>query len=268
MRKHFLTRAFAVLLITLAATTARAEFNLNPDVSVKLILLEKQRSGDSKRHSRINYKVDEDVTDKNGIILIRKGTPAYGTVLNSRRAGMLGRRGSLDISVDYTTAVDGQKVNLRSSKEKLGSGNKGLITAGALLVAWPLAFCKGSNVTIDAGTTFVAYVNDSIEVKTQENSRTMTNDATDQTAIADKIIVMKNGDRVTGSIVSMNDGIYKIRNTLGELNIAEKEIENIQTLELQVEATATSSAACRSSGDELQKRLEALRNRKQKEKKS
>lgn len=264
MRNNFLNRAVALLLFTLAAITARAEFNLNPDVSVKLILLEKQRSGDSKRHSRVNYKVDEDVTDKNGNILIRKGTPAYGTVLNSRRAGMLGRRGSLDVSVDYTTAVDGQKVNLRSSKEKLGSGNKGLITAGALLVAWPLAFCKGSNVTIDAGTTFVAYVNDSVNVKTPESAQTGLEEKNDQPVASDKIIILKNGDRITGSILSMNGGVYKIRTPLGELNVAEKEVENIQT----IEATAKPEKATEAGKSELQKRLDALKNRKQQEKKS
>ncbi len=264
MRNHFLNRAVALLLFTLAAITARAEFNLNPDVSVKLILLEKQRSGDSKRHSRVNYKVDEDVTDKNGNILIRKGTPAYGTVLNSRRAGMLGRRGSLDISVDYTTAIDGQKVNLRASKEKLGSGNKGLITAGALLVAWPLAFCKGSNVTIDSGTTFVAYVNDSVDVKITNNTDSTATEEPGQSIAPDKIIVMKNGDRVTGNILSMNAGVYKIKTTLGELNIAEKEIENIQA----IEAPAEANKGEKTGTSELQKRLDALKNKKQQEKKS
>lgn len=264
MRNNFLNRAVALLLFTLAAITARAEFNLNPDVSVKLILLEKQRSGDSKRHSRVNYKVDEDVTDKNGNILIRKGTPAYGTVLNSRRAGMLGRRGSLDVSVDYTTAVDGQKVNLRSSKEKLGSGNKGLITAGALLVAWPLAFCKGSNVTIDAGTTFVAYVNDSVDVKIPERTQTGVDEKNDQPVAPDKIVILKNGDRITGSILSMNGGIYKIRTPLGELNVAEKEVENIQT----IETPAETGKAAETGKSELQKRLDALKNKKQQEKKS
>ncbi len=264
MRNHFFYRAVALLLFTLAAISARAEFNLNPDVSVKLILLEKQRSGDSKRHSRINYKVDEDVTDKNGNILIRKGTPAYGTVLNSRRAGMLGRRGSLDISVDYTTAVDGQKVNLRSSKEKLGSGNKGLITAGALLVAWPLAFCKGSNVTIDAGTTFVAYVNDSVNVKTPESAQTGIEEKNDQPFVSDKIIILKNGDRITGSILSMNGSVYKIRTPLGELNIAEKEIDNIQA----IAAPADTDPTMQTDKSELQKRLDALKNKKLQEKKS
>ncbi len=264
MRKHFLSRVLALLFFAMAATTASAEFNLNPDVSVKLILLEKQRSGDSKKNARVNFKVDEDVTDTNGHILIRKGTSAFGTVLNSRRAGMLGRRGSLDISVDYTTATDGQKVNLRSSKEKLGSGNKGLITAGALLVAWPLAFCKGSNVSIDAGTTFVAYINDSVNVKTDDSSKTSDSESPDETTGPDKVIILKNGDRVTGNMVSMNGGIYKIKTNLGELKIAENEVENIQTIAKPAETVTPAQPGT----SELQKRLDALKNRKQKEKKS
>ena len=252
-------------LCTIAGIVSANEFNLNPEISVKLILLEKQRSGDSKRYSRVNYKVDEDVTDKEGNILIRKGTPAYGTVLSSRRSGMLGRRGILDISVDYTTAVDGQKVNLRANKARSGSGNKGLITAGALLVAWPLAFCKGSNVSIDAGTTFVAYVNDSLNVRT-----TSADNSADETT-ADKasepvsqIITLKNGDRISGNVTGLNSGIYSIKTPLGSLKIAEKDISGIQNID---EPEKSQKPGESQGASELQKRLGALKTKKNQEKK-
>jgi len=252
-------------LCTIAGMLSANEFNLNPEISVKLILLEKQRSGDSKRYSRVNYKVDEDVTDKNGNILIRKGTPAYGTVLSSRRSGMLGRRGILDISVDYTTAVDGQKVNLRANKSRSGSGNKGLITAGALLVAWPLAFCKGSNVSIDAGTTFVAYVNDSLNVKTTQAEtsvdETSTENRSDSVA---QIITLKNGDRISGNVTGLNSGIYSIKTPLGSLKIAEKDISGIQNID---EPEKSQKPVESQGASELQKRLDALKTKKNQEKK-
>lgn len=265
MKIHFLHRTIlAYIIIALATATAGAEFNMNPEISVKLLLLEKQRSGDSKKNSRVNYKVDEDVVDKDGKVMIKKGTSAYGSVLNSRRAGMLGRRGSLDISVDYTTAVDGQKITLRASKEKRGGGSRGLITAGALLVAWPLLFCKGSNVSIDAGTTFVAYVNDSLNINTGNSSAPPDDSNNDsETTSAAKLITLKNGDRISGNIISLNNGNYSIKTSLGNLNVAEKEIANIQTIEDKSEP----ESLVKQSGGELQKRLEDLKSKKQQERK-
>lgn len=262
---RLLKPALLFALCTIACMASANEFNLNPEISVKLILLEKQRSGDSKRYSRVNYKVDEDVTDKNGNILIRKGTPAYGTVLSSRRSGMLGRRGILDISVDYTTAVDGQKVNLRANKARSGSGNKGLITAGALLVAWPLAFCKGSNVSIDAGTTFVAYVNDSLNVKTatEENSAIETTTEKNSDPVS-QIITLKNGDRISGNVTGLNSGIYSIKTSLGSLKIAEKDISGIQNI---TEPEMSQKPGESQGRSELQKRLDALKTKKNQEKK-
>lgn len=237
-------------------------FNLTPDASIKLLLLDKLRSGDSKKNEQVNYKVDEDVFDKEGNMLIRKGTPAYGTVLTSRRAGMLGRRGSLDISVDYTTAVDGQRVNLRASKEKRGGGDKGLITAGALLVAWPLAFFKGSNVSIDAGTTFVAYVKDSLKIETgKDNNKDSKSSSTDvgPAAPASKLITMKNGDRISGQISSLNNGVYVVKTSMGELAIKESEIATIESTDNGSEETPKAEP---SASSELAKKLEALKNKR------
>lgn len=245
------------LCITASIISAQSESNLTPDMSVKLILVDKCRSGDSKKNDRVNYRVDEDVLDQNGQILIRKGTPAYGTVLNSRRAGMLGRRGTLDISVDFTTAVDGQKVGLRAGKTKTGSGNKGLITAGALLVAWPLAFCRGSNVSIDSGTTFIAYINDNLSIKTAskaEKGSVLENTEAEQ---PEKLLILKNGDRISGKLLSLNNGIYEVKTSLGNISVNENKIERIENIKQNEKSEKTATAS-----SELEKRLEAIKNRK------
>ncbi|NCB39937.1 MAG: hypothetical protein EOM80_14320 [Erysipelotrichia bacterium] len=268
IHKLLYTAIFTVTIILLASPVSIAspkpEFNLTPETAIKLILLDKMRSGDSKKNEQVNYKVDEDVLDQNNNILIRKGTPAYGTVLNSRRSGMLGRRGSLDISVEYTNAVDGQRVNLRANKERRGGGSKGLITAGALLVAWPLAFCKGSNVTIEAGTAMVAYVNDNLNIKTaqtdQSNNGIQVLDASEE-ASRQKVIITQSGDRISGQIQTMQNGVYTIKTLMGMLNIKETEIARIEAA-ADIE-TASQSATIKSNvRSELEKRLELLKKKK------
>ncbi|NLI79247.1 MAG: hypothetical protein GX442_22730 [Candidatus Riflebacteria bacterium] len=250
--------------------TAQAD-GLSPETSVKLVLLDRLRSGDCRKNDRVNFKIDEDVVDGAGTVLIRKGTPAFGTVLNSRRAGAWGRRGALDVSVDYTTAVDGQKVPLRANKSQRGGGSKGLMTAGALLVAWPLAFCKGSNVTIDAGTTFVAYVDANLRIGAANGPQTTQaapGNPGPSTAIAAgtvpagmKAITLRNGDRLTGKVLGLRLGVYEIETPMGVLKIKEKEVASIVAGPDGTSPSPATPANGKASDarTELQKRVEELR---------
>lgn len=260
----FLTIFFVLFFFSTSSFSAeKNDFNLTPDVSMKLILMDKLRSGDSKKNDRVNYKVDEDVLDKNGKVLIKKGTPAYGTVLNSRRSGMWGKRGALDVSVEYTSAIDGQRVALRANKEKRGGGSKSLMTAGAILVAWPLAFCKGSNVSIDPGTTFVAYVDDNLKIGIELNStieQNKDNENHAQTAVSDKLLVLNNGDRISGQILGLQNGIYSIKTKMGTFNVKENEIKTIETINNAVSPKDISPEKKEKS--ELEKKLDQIKNKK------
>lgn len=207
---------------------------LTTNDSVKLILLDRLRSGASRKGDRVNFKVDEDVYDNSKNLVIAKGTEAFGTIMNSRPSGAWGRRGALDVSVDYTFAVDGQKVPLRAQKNRVGGGNKGLMTAGAILVAWPLAFCRGSNVTLEAGTQIVAFVDDNIAVAMNgthsENGAPRAEPAVAESVVVPdghKLITLNNGDRFVGRITGMNSGAYTIETAHGSLKIKEEDIKSI-----------------------------------------
>ncbi len=234
--------------------------NITPETSLKLVLCERLKSGYVKPKERVHFRVDEDLLDPAGNVLIRKGTPAFGTVLNSRKAGILGRRGALDVSVDFTTAVDGQKIPLRASKAThRGGGDRGLTAAGAIFVAWPLAFCKGSNVTIDAGTSFFAFSDGYAKVTAGLTQGKMPGKADciegarDPAALGSasstpnhqngvgpvyeaspaalpaglRAITLQNGDRVTGRLLGMKNGVYEIQSSMGTLRIPEKEVRSI-----------------------------------------
>lgn len=258
-----------VLTIFPASARDLKDSNLTPEITLKLILVDKLRSGDSKRNDRVNYKVDEDIADQQGNILIKKGTPAYGTVINSRRNGMWGKRGALDVSVEYTTAIDGQRVPLRASKEKRGGGSQSLMTAGAILVAWPLAFCKGSNVSIEPGTTFVAYVDENLLVDSSRDNKSLDmNRSNGITEISgpEKSIVMINGDRLSGQILGLQNGVYSIKTRMGTLSIRENEIKTIESVTIQAvqnPGTASGSPAIRPQSD-LEKRIAELKSKKRK----
>jgi hypothetical protein len=259
MRKSvLLTLALLISSGSLFATGIK-NFNLNPDTSIKLLLLETLRSGRAQKGARINYRVDEDVLDANGNVLIKKGTPAYGTVLNSRASGAWGKRGALDISVDYTTAVDGQKVALRGSKETRGGGDKSLVVAGALLVAWPLMFCKGSNVTMESGTNLIVYVDDNLNI--DSSYRPLNREYSPQNngfPEADRNIVMKNGDQIPCNVIELKNGVYAVNTKNGVLNIKESDIQVIEFIDNQDTAVQNPETDKKSA---LRRKIEALRKK-------
>lgn len=228
---------FNLIAVTLFAQSQN-EYNLTQDTAIKLITVDRLKSGACRKKDRVRYNVDEDVLDSNGNILIKKGTPAYGEVLNSRGAGSWGRRGALDVSVEYTTAVDGQKVKLTASKGKRGGGKPGLVTAGVLLcpilVAIPLGFSRGSNVTIEPGTTFVAYIDDKLKINPQPlnnsqsiNQVSVINNEQSQQLNLNGQIKLKTGNFVSGKILSITNEYYVIETDLGVLQLDKSKVESV-----------------------------------------
>jgi hypothetical protein len=89
-------------------------------------------------------------------VLVMKGTPAVGVVTHAKKARAFGKPGKLEITITSTTAVDGQTVQLTSTKEH--RGKKG--------------FLHGRDIEIEQGTPFTAFVNQaaSVKLKSQENT--------------------------------------------------------------------------------------------------
>ena len=93
-----------------------------------------------------------------GVVVIEKGAPAWGKVIQAKPMKSFGRSGKLDFRIDYVKSVGGQNLNLRSTREIKGDdsyGKAGVVT----LLASPLGFLvKGNNVEIDAGAEYTIFV--------------------------------------------------------------------------------------------------------------
>ena len=114
----------------------------------------------------LNFKVVEDVKI-DGQVVIAKDTLVKGLVANAKKAGMMGRGGSLGIRVESTTTVDNQKLKLRSSKAREGDDKTGTTVALVVLFG-PLGFLKhGKNANIKPGTQIKVYTDEEkkVEVK-------------------------------------------------------------------------------------------------------
>lgn len=107
----------------------------------------------------LTFKVEEDVKI-DGQVVIAKDTLVKGVVAQAKKAGMMGKGGSLGIRVESTSTVDNQRLKLRSSKGKEGDDKTGTTVALVVLFG-PLGFLKhGKNAKIKPGTQIKVYTDE------------------------------------------------------------------------------------------------------------
>mgnify|MGYP006425552549 CR=1 FL=1 len=190
------------------------------DNSVQLVLLDDLRSGRAQKSSKVHFKVDEHVVDENGDILIKRGTPAFGKIVRSRKADVLGLRGVLEVELDHTFSVEGERVPLSGRKLKAGAKNKRLVHWGTWLVALPLAFVRGDNVVMDAGTKVIARIDENIQFTRNQQRPPARQGA--------QIFRLKSGHELQGRIVEVADGKFKVATSDGTLSVNQNEVLTIK----------------------------------------
>jgi len=131
---------------------------LKESTALMLTNEEKLVSGDTPEGSVVRFRVDRDVFDPNGLLLIRAGSTALGKAVKSSGSGMFGRAGELNLSLESATAVDGTTVPLRAVRNAEAGDNVGGVIVGALLLSVFFVFMSGDDVEIEPGTIFTAFV--------------------------------------------------------------------------------------------------------------
>ncbi|HEU4507862.1 MAG TPA: DUF2846 domain-containing protein, partial [Pyrinomonadaceae bacterium] len=111
---------------------------------------------DAKPDDQIHFTVAEDVII-NGQVIVRKGTPAVGSVVIPEKGGYLGKSGKLAILIESTTTSDGQQLRLRAVK----GGATDDKTASAMLPTTldpAVLFQNGRDPKIAVGRAVTVYV--------------------------------------------------------------------------------------------------------------
>jgi hypothetical protein len=154
------TTALVLLLVMLFTPNPSYadDIVIKKGTEVLLKVIEKLKSGEVKKGAIIEFLVEKAVTDENGFVLIRDDASAYGTVTKSRKAGMMGTSGELEIALEKVEAFNGKDIPLRGSQDDKGTSSTGAVVAGALLVSVFAVLFRGSNAVIPANTILRAYV--------------------------------------------------------------------------------------------------------------
>jgi hypothetical protein len=99
------------------------------------------------------------------VVVVKAGAKAVGTITHSKKAGMMGKAGELNMRLEYLLAGD-NRVKLRGSKGKEGQGKEGATVALTVLFG-PIGLIKhGKNVEIKSGTQLLAYLDENYVIPT------------------------------------------------------------------------------------------------------
>jgi hypothetical protein len=122
-------------------------------------------SADAHLNDQVDFDVLEEIKVSN-VLIIPKGSLAWGTVTEAQSKRRMARGGKLDLNIDAVRLADGEKAALRAVKDVKGGGHTGAMTAGIVatsLVLLPAApfflFMHGKDVTIPKGTEITAFIN-------------------------------------------------------------------------------------------------------------
>lgn len=155
--------AMAVIASLSAPTHAAVSVNHPQDEIVvtegtplNLITAKEIMTREAKPDDAIDFTVAEDLVI-NGQVIVRKGTPALGSVIIPEKGGYLGKSGKLAIHIDSTTTSDGKRLKLRAAKSRGGDDQ----TTSAMLptvIDPTVLFQHGREPKIAPGRVVTVYV--------------------------------------------------------------------------------------------------------------
>ncbi len=147
------------------ATRQSGTPRLEDGTPVKLRISRTISSESAQTDERVDFDVLEEVK-VGDLVVIPKGSIAWGSVTEAQAKRRMGRAGKLDINIDAVRLASGDKAALRGVKEVKGGGHTGAMTGAIVatsLVLWPAApfflFMHGKDITIPKGTELTVYIN-------------------------------------------------------------------------------------------------------------
>lgn len=162
-----------------------ASYTVEEGTPLRLRLDQTINSSKNKEGDRVDFKVIEDVMALDGkTVLIKAGTPAWGTIVEANKRGRIGGKGELALQVVGTKAVNGKVVPLRASITREGQSKIGTVVALSLFVSPLFLFMRGRDAKVLAGAEISAYVdrNTQVEIATSPPSDSPDNASVGTTA--------------------------------------------------------------------------------------
>lgn len=153
-----------VALLSIGVVAQDSKLVLQDGTPIRLRTAENLSSHDAVKGENVDFEVMEDIY-VNDVLVIKKGSFAIGTITEAEHKKTMGRQGKLDITIDYVHLLNGEKAQLRGTKQGSGGGHTGAMVGAIVvtsLIIWPAAplflFMHGKDINIAKGTPITAYV--------------------------------------------------------------------------------------------------------------
>ncbi|HEY2930879.1 MAG TPA: PEGA domain-containing protein [Acidobacteriota bacterium] len=131
---------------------------------VKLRLNRTLSSASAHVDEKVDFEVLEEIRSAD-VLVIPKGSIAWGTVTEAHPKRRMGRGGKLNVNIDAVQLATGEKAPLRAIKDNQGGGHVGSMTGAMVatgILFFPAAplflFMKGKDITVPKGTEITAYI--------------------------------------------------------------------------------------------------------------
>jgi hypothetical protein len=166
-----------IAILLCGAEFAWGQIQLPEGTKVRCRLEQTITSATAEEGQPVQFSVTEEVRSGD-VVVIPQGATATGKIVQAIPKRRMGRTGKLDFSLERVVAADGRSVPLRYALNKKEGGSKGvstgLLTAGAAVVFWPAApfflLMKGKDVTINQGTTFDVFTDQTFTLQPKNNT--------------------------------------------------------------------------------------------------
>ncbi len=142
----------------LCSQTPSKTIKIQDATLVHLSLQDSLSSATNKVDDAVHFEVTEDVK-AGDLVVIPRGSRAWGHVVEAKPKSVLGRSGKLDFTVDHVKVPGSADVRLRPSSTRTGED-----TFGSLLLAPFNLILGGKDVNIPKGTRFNTYVDGDQEI--------------------------------------------------------------------------------------------------------
>lgn len=142
--------------VAVPVTHPQDEIVVAEGTPINVVTAKEVTTKEAKPNDPVDFTVAEDLLI-NGQVIVRKGTPAVGSVINAEKGGYMGKSGKLAVQVESTTTSDGQRLKLRAAKGREGD-DKTTSTMVLSMISPAFLFRKGKEAKIETGTAVIVYV--------------------------------------------------------------------------------------------------------------
>ncbi|MBW1614471.1 MAG: hypothetical protein JRJ57_10985 [Deltaproteobacteria bacterium] len=151
----------AIFGITSPAFADKVKIPERTVIPVKLI--QHLKGGEVIPGQSVDFEVARNIII-DGFVVIKRGSPAYGTITTSQKAGYVSQGGKIGINIDYCKAVDGTRVYLKSILQKEEESHLGANIAASVILCPFILAAKGEEAELPVGTEFRSYTENDVFV--------------------------------------------------------------------------------------------------------